>query len=145
MVADTLKNNPEYRQCLRPGCSYGQLHEDGEKAPLVRCGDCSFRMCYVHNIPWHENQTCSEYTYNLGRGGEKKREEEASQIAVAKLSKPCPSCRSPIEKNQGCDHMTCRKCRHEFCWKCFAPYDRILHHGNGEHHRDCPYHSANIS
>ncbi|MCJ1397835.1 hypothetical protein MMC11_001031 [Xylographa trunciseda] len=79
MIADTVKNEPEYRQCIRPGCNYGQLHQDGEKAPLVRYGECKFRMCYVHNIPWHENQTCSEYDYNLGRGEDKKREEEASQ------------------------------------------------------------------
>ena len=132
MVTETFKHDPEYRQCLRPGCTFGQLHEEGDKGPLLRCGDCCFRMCYVHNIPWHEGQTCSEYTYQLGCGAERNREEEASEAVVVKISKPCPSCESPIEKNQGCDHMTCkykfrrqsintnftvigRKCRHEFC------------------------------
>jgi len=30
----------------------------------------------------------------------------------------CPRCGIPIKKNGGCDHMTCRKCTHEFCWIC---------------------------
>jgi len=37
-------------------------------------------------------------------------------------TKKCPACRSAIEKNGGCMHMTCRKeaggCGFEFCWLC---------------------------
>lgn len=37
-------------------------------------------------------------------------------------TKPCPKCTRPIEKNQGCMHMTCSQCRHEFCWLCHGPW-----------------------
>ena len=34
----------------------------------------------------------------------------------------CPGCKIIIEKNGGCQHMTCRGCRHEFWWCCGQAY-----------------------
>jgi hypothetical protein len=35
-------------------------------------------------------------------------EEAASERTVSKTSRPCPGCLAPIEKNHGCNHMTCK-------------------------------------
>lgn len=35
--------------------------------------------------------------------------------------KACPQCQSQIEKNGGCDHMTCR-CGYEFFWSTLLPF-----------------------
>jgi len=41
-------------------------------------------------------------------------------------TKQCPNCKKYIEKNQGCNHMTCRKeaggCGYEFCWICLGEW-----------------------
>lgn len=37
----------------------------------------------------------------------KMQQEEASLATVGRISKPCPGCRRPIQKNEGCQHMTC--------------------------------------
>lgn len=37
-------------------------------------------------------------------------------------TKECAQCQSTIEKNGGCNHMTCKKCKHEFCWVCMGPW-----------------------
>jgi ariadne-1 len=41
---------------------------------------------------------------------------------ISANTKECGKCQSTIEKNGGCNHMTCRKCRYEFCWVCMGKY-----------------------
>ena len=36
---------------------------------------------------------------------------EADALWIISNTKPCPRCEAPIQKNEGCNHMTCRKVR----------------------------------
>ncbi|KAI6193245.1 RBR-type E3 ubiquitin transferase [Aphelenchoides besseyi] len=67
-------------------------------------------------------------------------------------SKNCPNCQAKIEKNGGCDHMTCKLCSHEFCWICLNrrkgnhylrdprdrtnEYDTLVNLRNSKHYKD---------
>lgn len=51
-------------------------------------------------------------------------EDIAQQMWLRANTRPCPKCKAPIEKDEGCNHMTCtnRRCKHEFCWICRQPW-----------------------
>lgn len=50
------------------------------------------------------------------------------------FEEPCPRCGVLIQKNGGCKHMVCGKCRHEFCWLCLGSFYSYTHQDN----RPCP-------
>eukprot|EP01035_Chromulina_nebulosa_P018256 gene18256-23931_t len=65
---------------------------------------------------------------NDGLTGSGKGDDIANALWMAANTKKCPRCTSPIEKDEGCNHMSCRKCKHEFCWICMQ--DWTLHSNN---------------
>jgi len=129
-----------FHWCMSPKCESGQIHHDD--SPIFVCTACHFKQCLRHEAPWHEGETCREYDYRVS-GRKKKDEEERSRQTIQRISKQCPGarCGARIQKNQGCDHMTCRKCKHEFCWVCLAEYGPIRRHGNRMHKRNCRHYS----
>ncbi|KAL3433680.1 hypothetical protein BDV09DRAFT_196483 [Aspergillus tetrazonus] len=72
------------------------------------------------------------------------REVELSMKKVEETTKRCPGCQWPIEKNDGCDHMTCIKCHAEFCWACLSDYNEIRRLGNSMHRKSCKFHTDNL-
>ena len=45
-------------------------------------------------------------------------ENEKTMKWISENTKKCPNCLVLIEKNKGCNHMTCKRCLYEFCWYC---------------------------
>eukprot|EP00493_Phyllostaurus_siculus_P024665 UN25006 len=79
----------------------------------VEC-DCGYVYCCKCLNPGHRPSPCDIADIWLQKATS---EAENMQWIIAKTKK-CPKCRVPIEKNQGCNHMTCQSCKHEFCWLC---------------------------
>lgn len=121
-----IQRDPDFRWC-KARCGVGQIHTGKgiiyinethnfelfirsffriDISPIIICYNCGVKSCYTHDVTWHEDQTCEEYDENM-----KKPDEYLSQN-----TKKCPKCSLSIEKNEGCDHMTCDNCRYEFCW-----------------------------
>jgi len=35
----------------------------------------------------------------------------------------CPKCQATIEKDGGCNHMVCKRCKYDFCWICLTAWE----------------------
>ncbi|UJO21663.1 E3 ubiquitin-protein ligase dbl4 [Fulvia fulva] len=106
--------------CPAPECVYaiecGVKKRDLNKVvPTVHC-DCKHAFCFGCTLADHQPCPCGLVKKWL------KKCEDDSETAnwISANTKECPKCNSTIEKNGGCNHMTCRKCRNEFCWMCMG-------------------------
>ncbi|CAF1550071.1 unnamed protein product [Adineta ricciae] len=107
------------------GCGWG-TEILGTMVPYLTCLNCKKTTCTHHKIRWHVGMTCSEYDQKL----ESDRENRQNKKYLNDHTKKCPKCKVSIEKNGGCNHMTCRNCKHEFCWSCLTDYKSAGQHQN---------------
>ncbi|KAK4999121.1 hypothetical protein LTR66_001797 [Elasticomyces elasticus] len=106
--------------CPAPNCIYAvdcpvKARDLGKIVPTVKC-ECGYQFCFGCALSDHQPAACS-----LVKKWMKKCEDDSETANwISANTKECPKCVSTIEKNGGCNHMTCRKCRHEFCWMCMG-------------------------
>jgi ariadne-1 len=109
--------NRMLRWCSAPNCTNAIEVNDTVKQPAVRCS-CGNTFCFLCSNFIHDLISCDL----VKRYETLKASDYGSTHWIAKHCKPCPSCKNEIEKNGGCNHMTCRHCHHEFCWLCMEKW-----------------------
>jgi len=107
------------------GSTLGIKHSTG-MSKRITCGECRMDLCLAGcGRVYHGESSCEQSL------------DEASQALINGSTKPCPNpgCRAPIDKNEGCNHMTCSQCRTEFCWICGLelPRDARGHYSTAMH------------
>ncbi|EAR89393.3 Ibr domain protein (macronuclear) [Tetrahymena thermophila SB210] len=118
-----LQLDPDIRWCIRPGCNNAIKGQKND--PKLKCSECNMMICYFCTNQWHEGQTCEQAI-----------DQEYNQMAKNFKVKYCPQCKTKIQKNDGCNHMTCTRCNYEFCWLCTKQY-RAGHYSS-LNFRGCP-------
>jgi len=111
------------RWCPGPGCGQVALAPGSggifaESGGTAKCNACETCFCLKCGEEPHAPATCKE----LATWQEKCRNESETANWILANTKPCPKCSNRIEKNQGCNHMTCRSCQHHFCWICMGDW-----------------------
>lgn len=105
-----IAGNPNLKWCIRPDCEKVVKVNLNAENSYVRC-QCGQEFCFKCNNPWHPGQACEDYIEGVYK--------DYIQRAEVKF---CPNCHALIEKNDGCNHMTCLQCEYQFCWICEKKY-----------------------
>lgn len=146
-----VEASEDIRWCPNPGCTravrlkpeeselkeaeqQAQQGQDGAKKAanprIVDCGMGHF-FCWACSLEPHDPCSCEMWAEWKCKILQEDKDNAmntfiasgASSVGwVAENTKPCPSCKCPIEKNDGCNHMTCSRCRHQFCWVCLGSW-----------------------
>eukprot|EP01016_Furgasonia_blochmanni_P051210 TRINITY_DN8034_c0_g1_i2.p1 TRINITY_DN8034_c0_g1~~TRINITY_DN8034_c0_g1_i2.p1 ORF type:complete len:508 (-),score=83.35 TRINITY_DN8034_c0_g1_i2:310-1833(-) len=113
-----IEENKSFKWCPRPDCEYS-VEYPNLVAVEVKC-KCGQVFCFKCVQESHRPCSCGMVV----EWKSKNSKESESTNWILKYTKLCPKCRKPIEKNQGCNHMTCRPpgCGYEFCWICLADW-----------------------
>ncbi|KAI3459114.1 hypothetical protein Pfo_015777 [Paulownia fortunei] len=117
-----VEDNRKTKWCPAPGCDYAVDFIVGSGNYDVTCR-CSYSFCWSCVEEAHRPVDCG----TVSKWIMKNSAESENMNWILANSKPCPKCKRPIEKNQGCMHITCTPpCKFEFCWLCLGAW---LEHG----------------
>ena len=104
------------------------MRGDSLETKVVICALCLTQVCFQCRDEKHEG-TCEENMNNKLEGWV----QEHGGVRF------CPVCKTKVEKNEGCNHMTCIICKYEFCWFCLGFAGAGSDHWNIMNPRNCGY------
>ena len=123
-----VHSRPEqFFYCPTPDCT--QVYRAATQSTVLQCPACLVRICPVCHTEYHDGFDCVDR--NVG-GGEQRFKEWSRDHDV----KNCPGCKVPIERSEGCNHLTCTRCHTHICWVCLKTFPKgqgVYDHMRAEH------------
>jgi len=119
------EDNKNIKWCPAKDCKYVIERSDYALRKIVQCR-CGESFCFNCGKEDHIPADC-----NTALMWDEKNQSDSENVTWIKANtKLCTKCNTNIEKNQGCNHMTCSRCKHEFCWLCTKDW---------KNHNNCNY------
>ena len=120
LIRNFTESNSDIKLCPNPKCDV-IVKLPGHGMVEIKC-QCGQSFCF--NCLRESHRPCDCEMIQMWEDKSKSEGENTKWLLVN--TKQCPKCHKYIEKNQGCNHMTCRKeaggCSYEFCWICLGEW-----------------------
>ena len=120
LIRNFTESNADVKLCPNPRCD-NVIELPGHGMVEIKCR-CGLSFCFKCLRESHRPCDC-----DMKKAWEEKNkaDSEKTKLIIVNI-KQCPNCLIYISKNQGCNHMTCRKeaggCGYEFCWVCLGEW-----------------------
>jgi ribosomal protein L44E len=124
---ELVAQDTHMRHCPTANCPYTYWYE-GEPEEVL-CPQCNRTYCSNCRFNHSEDITCDQAERERKLAADPEEAEKMTEQLLLKTTKPCPACHAPVEKNGGCNHMTCSNCHYEFCWLCLKRWQGYYSHG----------------
>ncbi|KAI1474736.1 hypothetical protein F4774DRAFT_399548 [Daldinia eschscholtzii] len=102
-----------FRYCPSADCGY--IYRINAVPRVQICPKCHVHECTTCQVQ-HGTMSCGDYKDKL-TGGLEASEKWKQENGI----KECPVCKTPIEKVDGCNHMSC-PCGRHICWVCLETF-----------------------
>ncbi|XP_070558597.1 potential E3 ubiquitin-protein ligase ariadne-2-like [Ptychodera flava] len=124
-----------YNLCFCPGrnCEI-VMKAEIPAAKRATCSKCNVSFCFRCGNIYHAPTDCE----TIKRWLTKCRDDSETANYISAHTKDCPKCSVCIEKNGGCNHMQCFKCKHDFCWMCLGDWKN-----HGSEYYECSRYKEN--
>ena len=123
LVRNFIARNNNIKPCPNPRCNLS-IRVPVSLAKEIKC-NCGWNFCYLCLEESHVPCDCE--MAKLWKESTREKGSGEDFIWMKENTKNCPKCGTNIEKNQGCNHMTCQRraggCGFEFCWVCLGPWN----------------------
>ncbi|KAI4647009.1 uncharacterized protein J4E78_008981 [Alternaria triticimaculans] len=132
-----LRSRPtEFHYCSTPDSDRFYRISSADTPRNFDCDGCLTSICTSCHQGPHDGHTCE-----ASKALMKAALEEDEKLAKWKKDhdvRDCPKCGVPIEKADGCNHMTCTSCQVHICWFCMKTLSsggETYKHMQSEHSR----------
>lgn len=98
------------RFCSRAGCSAAIDEPLFCRDRKVQCAECNTESCMRCGGDYRRTRLC------------RRDDKRYSKWRRSHEVRACPGCKTDIEKQGGCLHMSCVRCEQQFCWACLRPW-----------------------
>ena len=123
LVRNFIARSKNIKSCPNPRCNLS-IRVPVSLAKEIKCR-CGWNFCFLCLEESHVPCDCE--MAKLWRESTREKGSGEDFIWMKENTKNCPKCGINIQKNQGCNHMTCQRkaggCGFEFCWVCLGPWN----------------------